>query len=361
VQALLSILAALALLVLAAWAHLLFWRRRLALPGCAPEVLRALTADGWDLALARRRPAGAAPRGRLPVLMVHGIAMNRSAFDFGPAPRSFAATLAEAGLDCFVLDLRGHGGSRPRPGAPRDWTLDDYLALDVPAALEAVRVATGATQVLWVGHSQGALLGLAAASLLPDRIAGVVALAPPVRFDRPAPLARALPMLARLRLTRLGAQLLAPFSGLWQPALAGAAVQLGEMEPAVYRRMLMNTIEDLPVGVVAQFADFVRRDRFGSRDGRLDYRAALSGCRQPALFVAAPEDGLAPPRGVEEACARWGGEKALLLAPPGTGHSDLILGRRGPAWTFPAVRDWLVAHAGAGLGPAPGPGGLASR
>jgi len=97
--------------------------------------------------------------------------------------------------------------------------------------------------------------------------------------------------------------------------------------------------------VVDQFADFLERDRFGSRDGAVDYRALLPACRQPALFVAAPEDGLAPPAAVEEAWACWGGEKALRTAPEGVGHTDLLLGRRAPAWTFPVVRDWLVAHA----------------
>ena len=339
------VLAGLAALAAAAWAHLAFWRWRLALPGAADERLRPRTADGWTLALARRRPAPGAPRRGPPVLLVHGIAMNRLALDFGGPPRSLSAALAEAGFDCFALDLRGHGEARPLAGAPRDWSLDDYLALDVPAALDAVRAATGAPQVLWVGHSQGALLGLAAASLLPDRIAGVVALAPPIRLAGSLPLLRLLPALARLRLTRLLARVVAPWAGWWQPAAAGAAVQLGEMERPVYRRMLMHAIEDLPGGVVAQFADFVRRDRFGSCDGSVDYRAALSACRQPALFVAAPEDGLAPPRVVEEACARWGGEKALLVAPAGVGHTDLILGRRAAGWTFPAVRDWLLSHA----------------
>jgi pimeloyl-ACP methyl ester carboxylesterase len=350
----LAALALVAVLALATWAHLAFWRWRLALPGCATEILRARTADGWSLALARRRPGPGAPRRGLPVLLVHGLAMNRNVFDFGAAPHSMTAALAEAGLDCFALDLRGHGDSRPEAGAPRDWSLDDYLTLDVPAALDAVRAATGSTRVLWVGHSQGALLGLAAAALLPDRIAGVVALAPPIRLDASLPILRSLPRLARLRLARRGARLLAPFSGLWQPPSAGAAVQLGEMDRAAYRRMLMNIIEDLPVGVVAQFADFLERDRFGSRDGAVDYRALLPACRQPALFVAAPLDGFAPPRAVEEAWASWGGEKDLLVAPEGVGHTDLMLGRRAPTWTFPAVRDWLVAHAAAEAAAAPG-------
>ncbi|HEY6005847.1 MAG TPA: alpha/beta hydrolase, partial [Anaeromyxobacter sp.] len=73
-------LLALALGVLAAL-HWAFWRWKLAAPTQEDEVLSARTRDGWTLYLGRRRPRGA-PR-RPPVLLVHGIAMNRQAFDFG--------------------------------------------------------------------------------------------------------------------------------------------------------------------------------------------------------------------------------------------------------------------------------------
>lgn len=337
------LLAALALAV-ATWAHLRFWSWWLAAPGREDERLTAHTSDGWALCLGRRRPRG--PGRAPPVLLVHGIAMNRLALDFGVERLSLSAHLAAAGFDCFALDLRGHGGSRPGPGASRRWTLDDYLERDVPAALDAVAAATGERRVLWVGHSQGALLGLAAAVRLPERIAGVVALAPPVRFGPGAAGLAALPVLARLRLARLLARLVAPFVGRWHPRAAALAIQPAEMERPVFRRMMANAIEDLPPGVVAHFEAFVREDRFGSFDGAHDYRAALAGCRAPALFVAAPLDGLAPPEVVRDGYERWGGEKALLLAPAGVGHTDLLLGRRAPTFLFPAVCRWLLERSG---------------
>jgi pimeloyl-ACP methyl ester carboxylesterase len=335
-------LVALFLVAIAVVAHLLFWRLRLAAPGREDERLTPTTADGWRLCLGRRRPRGVARRP--PVLLVPGIAMNRLALDFGLERQSLSACLAEAGLDCFALDLRGHGLSRPGPGAPRRWSLDDYLALDLPAALDAVREATGEGRVLFVGHSQGALLALAMASLHPERVAGVVALAPPIRLAEVGERLRLLPWLARLGIARLAAHLAAPFSGVWQPARAGLAIQLEQMEPAVYRRMLMNAMENLPIGVVAQFEALAKEDRFGSLDGAVDHLKALSACRQPALFVAAPLDGLAPVKVVREAFERWGGEKDWFAAPEGVGHTDLILGRRAPQEVFPAVREWLIAH-----------------
>ena len=167
----------LAALALATWAHFAYWGKRLRLRPEVDQLLFARTDDGWRLALGRRRPRG--PARPLPVILCHGIATNHHVMDFAAPGLSLALTLAGRGFDCFSLDVRGHGDSVPEPGARKVWTLDDYLWHDIPAALDAVKEETGSEQVLWVGHSQGALLGLAACALHPTRIAGVVAIAPP--------------------------------------------------------------------------------------------------------------------------------------------------------------------------------------
>jgi pimeloyl-ACP methyl ester carboxylesterase len=337
-----AILAALAALVLLAVAHHLFWRWKLHAPGREDELLRAPTRDGWSLALARRLPR-AAPR-RPPVLLVHGIAMNRQAFDFGVERYSLAAHLARAGLDCFALDLRGHGGSRRGPSTR--WTLDTYLEHDLPAALDAIERATGAREVLYVGHSQGAILGMAACALLPSRIRALVALAGPAHFDA-QPRLRKLVQLRRLPLgrhLRLLARTAAPFSGYWHPSLVELSINMRNVERPVYRRLLANAVEDLQPGVLDQFAACIRDDTFRSCDGAVDYRALFPTCTQPALFIAGERDGLAPPAVVEAAFRRWGGPKRYFSAGPDYGHADVILGRNAPEVVFPAVRDFLVEN-----------------
>lgn len=340
----------LALLVLAAatLAHHLFWRWRLAAPTHEDEVLAARTRDGWTIHLGRRRPR--APARLPPVLLVHGIAMNRQAFDFGVERWSVAGFLTRAGFDCFTLDLRGHG--RSRRGPTRRWNLDTYLHEDLPAAFDAIRLATGAEKVLYAGHSQGALLGMAACALHPERIAALVALGGPAHFHA-QPRLRTLVALRHLglgRCLRELALLAAPFSGFWHPSPIQLSVNTRNVERRVYRRLLANAIEDLQPGVLEQFAAFVREDSFRSWDGTVDYRALLPRCTQPALFVSAEKDGLAPPAVVEAAYRAWGGPKRYLCAGHDYGHADLLLGRSAPEVVFPPVRDFLLEHS-AGAAP----------
>jgi pimeloyl-ACP methyl ester carboxylesterase len=349
---LLAAAALVALALLLAAAHYAFWTWRLAAPPREDELLFARTRDGWELAVGRCRPRG--PGRRPPVLLVHGIAMNRQAFEFGLERYALAMYLAGAGFDCFSLDLRGHGASRaPRgrgvPRSARRWNLDTYLAEDIPAALDLIREVTGEDRVLYVGHSQGAVLGLAACGLHADRLAGLVALAAPAHFDVQERLRRLVLLRFAVggRFVRLAARMVAPFSGYWHPAVAELAIHMRNVEPRVYRRLLANVIENLQPGVLEQFATFIREDSFRSMDGKVDYRAALERCRQPALFVAAEKDGLAPPSVVQAAFRRWGGEKRYLVFEREYGHTDLILGRKAPDIVYPAIREFLLEHASA--------------
>jgi pimeloyl-ACP methyl ester carboxylesterase len=349
--ALLQVLLAAGVAALLVVLHVAFWSWRLHVPDAADALVFASTGDGWRLALARRRPRGR--ERRPPVLLCHGLSVNRFSVDSGIDRYSLAAALSRAGFDCFSLDLRGHGDSHPgRADAPRRWTFDTYLAEDVPAALGAVREATGEDRVLWVGHSLGALLGMAACQAYPDRVAGLVGLAGPVHFEAGGDLRRAMRwgLLVNGRWNHFLGRAVAPFAGLTHPQAAEIAVNGRNVERPVFRRLLANAIEDVPREVFAQLKGWVREDAFRSADGAVDYRERLASCRQPALFVSATRDGLAPPAVVLAAFERWGGEKAYWNAgladglSADYGHSDLIFGRRAPEEVFPRVLEWLLAH-----------------
>ena len=161
--------------------HYAFWTWRLRQPIEDDGVVRAITRDGWHLALGTRHPR--APERRPPVLLVHGLSANRWTLDAGLEEVSLAAYLSREGFRTFSLDLRGHGDSRRGPAGAGPWTFDDYVESDVPAALDAVRRETGDDRVLWVGHSLGAVAGMVSCQLHPERIAAIVAIAGPMSFD----------------------------------------------------------------------------------------------------------------------------------------------------------------------------------
>ncbi len=330
--------------------HLAFWSRQLRQPIRDDGILRAETRDGWRLALGTRRPRGEGRRP--PVLLVHGLSSNRWALDSGVESVSLAAHLSAAGFRTFALDLRGHGDSRRGPEGAPPWCFDHYVDEDVPAALEAIRRETGEEQVLWVGHSLGAVTGLVTCQLHPDRIAGIVAIAGPMRFDVDGTVARYLRRGALVdgRFNRTLALLVSPWAGWAYPPAAELAINGRNMDRAVFRRLLANGIEDVSRPVFQQLHEWVTQDVCCSADGTRDYWAGLSTCRQPALFLAAPRDPLAPPDAVRASFEAWGGPRTYVEFGREGGHStdyghtDLLVGRNAHAEVFPVVSAWLAGH-----------------
>lgn len=346
----LGLVALVAVVALMSVAHYAFWSRRFRQPIQDDGIIRAATRDGWRIALGVRLPRGEA---RLPpVLLVHGLSANRWLLDAGAERFSLAAHLAGLGFRTFTLDLRGHGDSRHPPRRARPWCFDDYAREDVPAALEAIRRATGQSQVLWVGHSLGAVLGLVACQLHAERVAGIVSVAGPVTFDEDGLVAHYLGwgFLVDGRYNRTLARMVSPYAGLTHPVAAELAINGHNVDRPVFQRLMANAIEDVPHRVFLQLADWVRSDACRSADRTVDYRAGLSACRQPALFLSAPRDHLAPPEVVRRSFELWGGPKELVEV--GTaggwsadyGHTDLLVGKRAPQEVFPQIARWLTAH-----------------
>jgi len=350
VDAVLAIVCAAAVLSVLAVAHYAFWTRRLRQPIRDDGIVRAETSDGWRLALGMRLPRGGE---RLPpVLLVHGLSANRWMLDAGVETFSLAAYLARSGFRTFALDLRGHGDSRDAPGRLGGWSFDDYVEKDVPAALDAVRRVTGDDRVLWVGHSLGAVTGLVSCQRYPERVSGIVALAGPMSFDVDGLVARYLGwgFLVDGRYNRVLSKMIAPLAGVIHPVAAELAVNGRNVDRPVYQRILSNSIENVPGQVFLQMADWVRNDACRSVDGKVDYRAGLASCRQPALFVSAVKDHLAPPSAVRVSYDLWGGPKELAEFSVTSGHSaeyghvDLLLGKKAPLEVYPVVLRWLLAH-----------------
>ena len=330
-----------------ALAHYAFWTRTLCQPVLDDGVVRAVTRDGWSLALGTRRPR--APERRPPVLLVHGLSANRWTLDAGVEAVSLAAHLSGAGFRTFSLDLRGHGDSRRGPTVDAEWNFDHYVNEDVPAALDAICRETGEERVLWVGHSLGAVTGLVSCQLHAERIAAIVATAGPMRFDPDGQVARWVRrgVLVDGRHNRTLARMVAPWAGLAHPPAAELAINGRNMDRAVYRRLLANGIENVSGPLFRQLGEWVTQDVCRSAGGDVDYRAGLAACRQPALFVAAPRDSLAPPSVVRASFEAWGGPRTYVEFRTDAGHSadyghtDLLVGRNAAAEVFPVVTGFL--------------------
>jgi cholesterol oxidase len=99
-----------------------------------PEIHFVTTSDGVALRMVRY-PAGGAP-----VLLVHGIGMSGRVFAADTIDTNLVEYLNEAGFDVWALDNRT---SVDLPASEADVTADQVAQFDLPAAVAAVRAATG--------------------------------------------------------------------------------------------------------------------------------------------------------------------------------------------------------------------------
>jgi len=291
--------------------------------------LRPTTSDGWRLNLAcypawavagvaAGAAAGAeaipsAPAAMLlsPGMMLDGRAMDR------PPGRGLASFFQARGYAVYCLDLRGHGASGPAASRQVDWNFDDLVLADVPAAVAAVKARHPDLPVVWLGHSLSAHAGAVALGVRPELPIDLLVLM------CPGPWVRAFEPSWPVWLAKRGVL------RLWD----GVAGVCGRF-PA--RRLGIGT-DDESRGYVRQHRAWGASGRWESRDGSVDYLAALARIRRPALVVAAGGDLLCRARSV--ACF------AAAIGDPAAGGAELWtvtgrdLGRRLP----PAHMEMITA------------------
>lgn len=338
-----------ALILLVAWLAFARWLFFLDL---GLEAFEVVTQDGWTLKAWHLPSAGR--RFAEPVILCPGLANNPRMFDVS-RPASLARAVAEAGFDCYLVELRAVSGKRPR-GSRRDASVDDHVHFDAPALVEAVLRRSGAQRAFWVGHSLGGLVGIAAAQAPELPLAGLVAVGSPF-FFRHGAATRAL-LRAGVGITRAGplradwAMLLAaPLAGWFSVSLADGMVNQKNVSPRVQRLAMASVFAPMWRSVLAQLADWEAHDAFRSRSG-VDWRAGLSTVRAPVLLVSGSADLLADTSSMEKALALVGASDKALLSfgkahghAEDYGHGDLLLGATAATEVFPRVVQWLAARA----------------
>lgn len=213
----------------------------------------------------------------------------------------FAAHLAARGLDVFVVDWRGHGGSRPpEAGVDRfgDWSFDDLVELDLPAALAGVATAAGvaARDVAILGHSLGGLVTLAAL--------GTGAIAAP----------------RKLVLAATSVWLAGPTGDLRRRALMKIAAQVAGAAGKMPIRALRIGTSDEAATYTAQLTGWVRTGRWTSRRG-IDYLALLAKVDVASWAFVGAGDWMCRPRDADVLVRRLRGAPPLAIVGRATGYA----------------------------------------
>ena len=95
---------------------------------------------------------------------------------------ALAKMAGENGIAALRADLYGHGANS---GSFRDHTLRKWIA-EIGQLVSGAKMQGRYSKIFLCGHSQGALCALLAAAAEPDRIDGVVALAPALKIPEQA-------------------------------------------------------------------------------------------------------------------------------------------------------------------------------
>ncbi|KAL6143957.1 hypothetical protein ACLB2K_054652 [Fragaria x ananassa] len=129
------------------------------------------TQDGYILGI-QRIPAGKSREtsgNKVPVLLQHGLLMDGITWLLLPPDQSLAFILADNGYEVWIANTRGtkyslgHTSLTPDDPAYWEWSWDELVAYDLPAAYQYVYDQAG-QKLHYVGHSLGTLIALGAFS-----------------------------------------------------------------------------------------------------------------------------------------------------------------------------------------------------
>lgn len=322
----------------------------------ADELFYGSTRDGWRVALSRYRPAQVTKTH--PVVLCHGLAANRFAFDLGESV-SLARHLRGLGYDVFSLELRGAGLSdRPsvRHQRPARWTFDDYLQLDLPVALRLVTVACGDRAPHFIGHSMGGILLYAHLATGDIPIRSAVTVGSSLDYSCAASdyhrlagfhgISRWVAGLPTGKLAWVGSFA----AGRRDNPIERFQYWPGSTSPEVARRLFAVGFQRVATDVLTQLATAFEPGGLRSQSGQR-YGEALSRIRTPVLAIAGDRDRQCPPDAARRTLEQlWGAETRFIEYGPACGHAqhyghfDLLCGIRAQEEVFPDIAGWLDRH-----------------
>lgn len=169
-----SILASLSIVLPSAWS-------KEPLQLVAEEFRVASAAPGVQLFLRNKRPKelGRFDSSRT-VLYVHGATQpSETVFDLPVGQGSWADFIASQGYDVWLVDVRGYGGSTAPADQSKPFATTRDAVEDLGAAIDFILSRRSLAKLQLIGWSWGTLIAGSYAAERPDRVAGLVLLAPP--------------------------------------------------------------------------------------------------------------------------------------------------------------------------------------
>ena len=289
-------------------------------------------AEGDTIHLRRIVASGAASH--VPaIVMVHGAVENGRVF-YSASNKGLAPYLASRGFDCWVVDLRGRGLSRPHVSRRSTWGQTDELLVDLPSVAQHVHTARDRPAEIWTAHSWG---GVLVASYL-------------ARFPAAADEVRACVLFGtkrRVLVRNLERRLRVDL--IWKLA-ARAVVAVAGYLPA--RRLGWGS-DDESRRTWADCVAWIReRGEWVDPVDGFDYLAAAPGALPEVLWIAGAADrSLGHPDDVRvfmDECGQSGGASMHLARAAGfsrdAGHIDMLTHPSAVDEHFPLVADWLEAR-----------------
>ena len=251
-------------------------------------------------------------------LLLHGFTFN--SFTWGAVLDPLAQLGRTVAYDQFPYGL----SAKPVPG---DWSdANPYAKESAIAALGAVMQGLALDRVILVGNSSGGTLALEAALAFPERVSGLILVAPWVYAQRPtipAPIAE-LPQLQRLSLLigrKLGDPTLLEYAYQDPAHLTPARRELARIHTRVANW-------DLAWGALL--------DR--SLSSKVDIGDRLAAVRVPVLLITSDRDKLVKPEDTRRVAAAL--PQATIKVLPGCGH---VPQEECPQAFMAAVTDWLAS------------------
>ncbi len=328
-----------------------------------PEFFK--TEDGVTLSIYHYPPANPIDNAP-PVIACPGICTDHYFYDPKIGP-SLSRLTQKKGFDVWSLEVRGYGQSqKPKGGfwAFGKWTqtIDSYIQFDVPAAVNFVKLKTGASQVFWVGHSRGGAIGYGyMTEKKQDDFAGAVMLAGAGRFSTDSLAMKAAflggiyrniifddNMLLPLRQISKVISYLPGQSFLYRTPLLNMIYNPHNIEKPVIKLFHREMLQSIPTNVLKQFLLTANKEELVGFESNYSYTAQYHKITRPLLCITGGGDKLVSVQAVQAFFPDVSSvDKTHIILSEENGfvaeygHADMLLGTHAEKEVYPIISDWL--------------------